>query len=417
MAEFNFYLRDQRAEKTTIYASASYDGYRVKITTDIKIPPKFWNKKKQRAKELMEFNEHETINNDLTRIKEVLVAVYEKHKAEGVILNPKQFKEEFNASKDSPIIDKKINTFWDYFEDFVEAKRRQLSDVRDYHNSLRKHLTNVELKMKRPLTFRLLKDPKDGFIINWEQYLKFDTLNAKGEKGMSLNTVGKQNKNLKVFLNWCFDDGIYERFSLKGFPTLMEEVDNIYMTEAELVSLMKLKLKDPKESKVRDLFIIGCETGLRFSDFTRINKDHIDEGYLTFSPKKTAGYSNNKIIIPVSERFVEVLKNNNNEVPKLSNESVTYFNQVIRNVCQKANIDKEVKYQREVSGKVITEIRFRFQDVSSHTCRRTFCTLKFLKGMPAQAIMKFSGHRTERNFLKYLKLDAELTARKYGEFF
>jgi hypothetical protein len=56
---------------------------------------------------------------------------------------------------------------------------------------------------------------------------------------------------------------------------LMEEVDNIYMTEAELVRLMKLKLKDPKERKVRDLSITGFETGLRFSDFTRMNKDHM----------------------------------------------------------------------------------------------------------------------------------------------
>jgi integrase len=55
--------------------------------------------------------------------------------------------------------------------------------------------------------------------------------------------------------------------------------------------------------------------------------------------------------------------------------------------------------------------------VSSHTCRRTFCTLKFLKGMPAQAIMKFTGHTSERNFLKYLKLDAELTAQKYRGYF
>jgi hypothetical protein len=37
--------------------------------------------------------------------------------------------------------------------------------------------------------------------------------------------------------------------------------------------------------------------------------------------------------------------------------------------------------------------------------------------MPAQAIMKFSAYKTERNFLKYLKLDAELTAKKYGEYF
>ena len=70
-----------------------------------------------------------------------------------------------------------------------------------------------------------------------------------------------------------------------------------------------------------------------------------------------------------------------------------------------------------VAGKIIVEKRFRYQEVSSHTCRRTFCTLKFLKGMPAQAIMKFSGHKTERNFLKYLKLDAELTAVKYQDYF
>jgi integrase len=417
MAEFHYYLRDPLAERTTIYAFASYYGHRVKISTDIKIPSKFWNSRKELVKELMEFKEYKEINSDLMRIKEVMKTVYENHRAEGVILNPKQFRDEFRASKDSPIIDKKINTFWDHFEDFVSAKRNQLSDVKDYHYSLRKHLTQVELKMKRPLTFLLIKDPKNEFIINWERYLKFEALNAKGEKGMSLNTVGKQNKNLKVFLNWSFDNGHYERFTLKRFPTLMEEVDNIYMTEAELVKLMGLELEDVKERKVRDLFIMGCETGLRFSDFMRMNIDHINDGYLTFSPKKTSGYSNNKIIIPVSERFSEVLKRNGNDIPKLGNETVTYFNQIIRTVCEKAEFKKEVKYQREVSGKMTTEIRYRYQEVSSHTCRRTFCTLKFLKGMPAQAIMKFSGHRTERNFLKYLKLDAELTARKYGEYF
>ena len=380
MAEFHYYLRDPLAERTTIYAFASYYGHRVKISTDIKIPSKFWNSRKELVKELMEFKEYKEINSDLIRIKEVMKTVYENHRAEGVILNPKQFRDEFRASKDSPIIDKKIN-------------------------------------MKRPLTFLLIKDPKNEFIINWERYLKFEALNAKGEKGMSLNTVGKQNKNLKVFLNWSFDNGHYERFTLKRFPTLMEEVENIYMTEAELVKLMGLELEDVKERKVRDLFIIGCETGLRFSDFMRMNIDHINDGYLTFSPKKTSGYSNNKIIIPVSERFSEVLKRNGNDIPKLGNETVTYFNQIIRTVCEKAEFKKEVKYQREVSGKMTTEIRYRYQEVSSHTCRRTFCTLKFLKGMPAQAIMKFSGHRTERNFLKYLKLDAELTARKYGEYF
>ena len=37
--------------------------------------------------------------------------------------------------------------------------------------------------------------------------------------------------------------------------------------------------------------------------------------------------------------------------------------------------------------------------------------------MSVPAIMKFSGHKTERSFFKYLKLDAEITATKFKEYF
>jgi hypothetical protein len=37
--------------------------------------------------------------------------------------------------------------------------------------------------------------------------------------------------------------------------------------------------------------------------------------------------------------------------------------------------------------------------------------------MPSHVIMKFSGHTTEKNFLKYLKLDAEVNAGKYSSYF
>jgi len=31
--------------------------------------------------------------------------------------------------------------------------------------------------------------------------------------------------------------------------------------------------------------------------------------------------------------------------------------------------------------------------------------------------MKFSGHKSERAFMRYIKLDAEIVADKYNEFF
>ena len=42
---------------------------------------------------------------------------------------------------------------------------------------------------------------------------------------------------------------------------------------------------------------------------------------------------------------------------------------------------------------------------------------KLLKGLPASVILKFSGHSSERSFLKYLKLDTEVVAKKYKAFF
>ena len=417
MAEIHFYLRDKKAEKTTIYASVSYDGFRVRISTNLKVFSCNWNSSKQRMRELMESPHSSAINKELEQIRMNLLKTYDTYSIEGIILSPEEFKKEFLAVSNSPILIKKLNSFWSLFDDFVEVKRTQLSDVRDYDKSLRKHLKATESKMNRGLSFRLIRESSDLFAENWERYLMYEALNSKGENGLSINTVGKQNKNLKVFLNWCFEYGHSQRFSLKKFPTLMEEVDNIYLKEQELNDLHAITGLSVLEQNVRDLFLIGCETGLRFSDFISIKPSHISQGMLTFYPKKTAGFKNNKIIIPLSSRFKEIYERNDFNFPELSKIPVTTFNKIIREVCRKSKIDEKIAYHRSVAGKIVVENRFRYQEVSSHTCRRTFCTLKFLKGMPAQAIMKFSGHKTERNFLKYLKLDAELTAKKYGEYF
>ena len=416
MAELNFYLRDLGAEKTTIYCSVSYDGFRMRFSTKLRVPLKFWNKSKQRVREVIEFSEGKIINSNLNKIQESVFGLYERLSKNGIILTPKEFKKELLSFEKTPLNEKRINSFWDQFDQFIEEKKRVVLDVRDYHNSLRKHLLAIESKLERPLTFMLISAREDNFASQWEEYLKYEAINAKGEKGLGMNTVGKQNKNLKVFLNWTFENGIIPRFSLKQFPTLAEEVDNIYLTEEELSSLEHLGLEGT-EKVVRDLFLIGCETGLRFSDLTRLSSQHISDGLLTFSPKKTSGFKQNKIIIPLSNRFKSILEDNLGAVPVLSNVSVTYFNKTIRRVCKKAGISKKSTLHRLIGGEMQKEVRYRYQKVSSHTCRRTFCTLKFLKGMPAQAIMKFSGHKTERNFLKYLKLDAELTAKKYGEYF
>jgi integrase len=173
-----------------------------------------------------------------------------------------------------------------------------------------------------------------------------------------------------------------------------------------------------EEKTVLDLFLISCETGLRFSDLCELNEKNIHYEQFEVFPKKTRKNNFvNKLIIPFSPRVKRIIEENNKSIPNYQYSKISRFNKIIKELCKKASIDEPSIHYRIVQGKECIVERKKYELVSSHTGRRTFCTLKFLAGMPTHIIMKFSGHSSEQNFLKYLKLDAELTAKKYKDFF
>ena len=68
---------------------------------------------------------------------------------------------------------------------------------------------------------------------------------------------------------------------LYGFPEQQvranfQEADTIYLRMDELEKLKKLDLSaKPGMERMRDLFLVGCFTGLRFSDFSQIKLSSI----------------------------------------------------------------------------------------------------------------------------------------------
>ena len=55
--------------------------------------------------------------------------------------------------------------------------------------------------------------------------------------------------------------------------------------------------------------------------------------------------------------------------------------------------------------------------ITFHTSRRTFATNLYHKGMSTLAIMSMTGHTSEANFLKYIKIEKEEYAERNQEFF
>ncbi len=217
-------------------------------------------------------------------------------------------------------------------------------------------------------------------------------------------------KNLKAFMRDCIKRGIIEYKDLSFLKVETEEVDSIYLNEEEIQSIYDLDLSDNKDLiECRDLFIIGCETGLRFSDYSKLKSGHIKGDFI----RKKVAKTHRSIVIPISERLRSVLDKYNNNPP--NDISMQKFNVSIKTIGDEAELHEEIITVKKVGIKKEETVNKKFELISSHTCRRSFCTNQFNRGMPTLLIRKISGHKTESAFLKYIKIDEEDAAQKMLE--
>lgn len=413
VSQVKLYLKDaNRVGLTPVYALLHYNGKKLKLTSTIKVDPKHWNKNKQQVKQSKLYPECNRLNADLQRFCSNINEALEFFNNQNYIPEPAELKSKVKELSKLHV-DYKDNDFWFYFDQFIEYKRTTISPrtLVDYNKALRKHLTAVEDKHGVKLTFGHLRASANSFADKFIYYLTYEAYNSSGEKGFSKNSVGKQVKNLRVFLNWCFDREITPRFSLKHMPVSQEQAESIWLTESEIKRLEQAKSDSKLDEAYRDIFLLQCETGLRYSDVIRITKENISGQNLQISMKKTGG----KVIIPISSRSAAILSKFDYNIPTPQN--ITLFNKAIRRMCELAGIDQSVVIEKKHGNKLSRITYKKHELISSHTARRSFCTNKFLKGMPAPAIMPISGHKTERAFMRYLKIDSHVVAEKYRAFF
>jgi integrase len=232
------------------------------------------------------------------------------------------------------------------------------------------------------------------------------------EKYLSLNTIGKKIQTFKIFLNAATEEGINKNYKYKSrnFKSVSEEADNIYLNKEEL---NKFYTHDFSEKlfleRVRDLFIVGSWTGLRYSDLQQITPDKIKGDFIELRQKKTG----QKVVIPVHQTVREILNKYKGKLPEpISNQK---FNDYLKEAAELAELDDVFIKTTSVRGKKVEKRYKKYEIISSHTARRSFCTNAYKDNIPTLAIMAISGHRTEKAFLKYIKADGQDHAQKILE--
>jgi len=182
----------------------------------------------------------------------------------------------------------------------------------------------------------------------------------------------------------------------------MEDSFNVYLSMNEITRIYYFKGLSEKQERIRDLFVVGCCTALRYSDYSTLDKTNFIGDEIIKVTKKT----NKKVIIPIHDYVREIYKKYDGAIPGA--KTIQHFNRYIQMICQKVGLTEEVTYSYTKGGNLITETKEKWQMISSHTARRSAATNMYLTGRwKLFQIMAITGHTSESSLLGYIKVTKE----------
>ncbi len=293
-------------------------------------------------------------------------------------------------------------SFFDYCDQYIEQSK--------------KHKCHSTIKTYTTVVNKLLQyQSYSNVTLHWQSFnlsFYYDFLHFyTSVQSYHTNGFGRAIRILKGILNDAFDNNIHQNvaYKHKNFKVLSEEVNNIYLSEDELKRIIDLDLShNTTMQSVRDCFIIGCYTGLRFSDISSLNKEQISNNTIKIKTQKTDQWITIPLLEPV-RNIMTTYRLSSNGFPHVCN-SLT-MNKYLKQIGELAGLN-EVVIKVRSKGVSRVEQRFaKYQLITTHTARRSFATNLFKKGVPCRVIMLITGHKTEKSFNSYIKINSDENAK------
>lgn len=282
----------------------------------------------------------------------------------------------------------------------LEKKSRRRSEhYAAVYDAIIKHIENFSIEFDCDIfTNSVTEEFLDDFIVYLEDRgLRHNTIVGYIQKIQSLVRKASQ-------YNYAVDS-TYDEIDLKEEPT---NAVFLSMNEITRIYYYKFEKQDKRRARerIRDLFIIGCLTALRYSDYSTLTTDNLQDGYIVKRTKKT----NVDVKVPVHDYVKEIFEKYGGNIP--GGLCIQYFNKYLKVIMNEIGLTDKITYSYTKGGKLLTVTKEKWELISSHTARRSAATNMYLTGrMKTLEIMKLTGHRSEQNFFRYIRLTADDTAR------
>lgn len=248
--------------------------------------------------------------------------------------------------------------------------------------SERKNLTklNYQTLLNNIERFRkgsLITDIDYQFLVSYDKWLR--------ESGIAHNTRISRLRLLRALLNEAKRRDIIHINPFDRFRIQQMVSKKGFLTVEQVHKLEKLLLKG-QEDKIRDAFLIGCYTGLRFSDVITLRNEHINDGWLTKKMAKT-GFI---VELPISELFggkmMQLIEKYDGNIERVTKSlgSNSAVNKTLRSILDRIKADPKITF---------------------HSSRHTFATLLGQSGVQLTTIQKLLGHQKLQTTQIYSEVD------------
>lgn len=242
------------------------------------------------------------------------------------------------------------------------------------YNTMKAHvsLVNKLVSFDKIKTFQHVTLPN---IIDFDAQMR--------ESKISNVSINKMHVLFKMYLKLAISKGLlagnpYDRFT----PPKAKNTDPVFLTQDEVLKIKGLDGLNEKLSKVRDLFLFQCFTGMAYADMQLFNHEcvHLEDGKeIIRSSRVKTDESFVMLFLPEAK---EVAEKYNYQLPKISNQK---YNDYLKLLVAHPDVNINKK-------------------VTSHTARHTFATYLINKGIPLESVSKILGHSNIKQSQHYARL-------------
>lgn len=301
-------------------------------------------------------------------------------------------------------------TFWieNHASDWkVSAKKFMEEPAKNQYKKFVETLNEYENLIGDKMQLRnTTKKDIEGFI-DWLETENYQT-----------STIERNIGRLRFFFNRAteMDFEVSQAFKERIYFDPENDIEGVYLNEVEIQKIIDKDFSDNEELNcIKQNFLISLHSGLRISDFMKLDISNIKDGMITLKTQKTK----QKIVIPVHEVVEKILNDNFGFLPK--KVSSTEYNKQIKVICQICEIDNLVfgkVFDSKLKRKV-TKYYKKYELVTSHIGRKSFLSNNYDKVSPQVLNSVLGWSKNSQMHTKYNKTTkveyAEIMKRQWNQ--